>query len=299
MSSAWRVLQGRHGGVGGHVPEGHLPVQVGERDGAPVLPAGRRSSSDEGGQEAGYPHPAGRRGGGACVVERDQRLWDCRGIAHRQCCHPLHAARRSQTVHPGTGVLENRSTTPDPSCQFTLKNDFFLSSLGKNFLKAYYKASLKSESIIAVCVVNEFDKIQGFATGSITSVGFHKKLLLQNIFIFSIQGLLLLITKPRALFRLIKNLEKKSHPKDNGNYSELLSICLLPSLKGKGIGKELIKKYELEAKNKGCSRVALTTDYYNNENVIAFYKNTAYDVFYEFNAYPNRKMYKLIKKLDN
>ncbi len=178
-------------------------------------------------------------------------------------------------------------------------NDFFLSSLGKNFLKAYYKASLQSMSVIAVCVVDESDKIQGFATGSITSVSFHKRLLLQNFLIFSIQGLRLLFTKPKALYRLIKNLEKKTNPKDDGNYSELLSICLLPSLKGKGIGKKLIKEYEIEAANKGCSNIALTTDFYNNKDVTEFYKSTGYTIFYEFNAYPHRKMYKLIKKLDN
>lgn len=111
------------------------------------------------------------------------------------------------------------------------------------------------------------------------------------------QGLIILFSKPKAIIRLVNNLEKNTDKNDNGNYAELLSIGVLPDYNGQGIGKELIKKFEEEAKNKGCSEMALTTDFDKNSKVLEFYKSTGYEIYYEFITYPDRKMYKLKKNL--
>lgn len=177
-------------------------------------------------------------------------------------------------------------------------DDFFLTTLGYGFLKTYYCASLKTKDSIAVCAVNNKNEIVGFSIGCLKSKGFHKKLILNNFLKFSVQAAKILITKPKAIIRLMNNLEKESNQNDDGNYSELLSIAVSPDCKGLGIGKELIKAFELEAILKGSNRIALTTDFNLNDDVIAFYKKTGYEVFYEFITYPNRKMYKLIKELN-
>jgi ribosomal protein S18 acetylase RimI-like enzyme len=93
-------------------------------------------------------------------------------------------------------------------------------------------------------------------------------------------------------------MEKTKLIEDDGKYAELLSIAVTPNAKGLGIGRELIAHFESDAKARGCKKIALTTDYYNNDVVVAFYKKSGYKVFYEFTTYPNRKMYKLIKNLD-
>ena len=177
-------------------------------------------------------------------------------------------------------------------------DDFFLTSLGYGFLKTYYRASLKNKDSIAVCAVNDNDEIIGFSIGCLKSKGFHKKLILNNFFSFSLQAIKILITKPKAIIRLMNNLEKDSNQNDDGNYSELLSIAVSPECKGLGIGKELIKAFEAEAVLKGSKKIALTTDFNMNDDVIAFYRKTGYEVFYEFITYPTRKMYKLIKELN-
>jgi len=174
---------------------------------------------------------------------------------------------------------------------------FFLSSLGKRFLNAYYNAALKSTEAIAVCAVDDHEQIQGFATGCARSQGFHKRLILKNISKFLFQGLFILFTNPKALMRLIRNLDKISNENDDGNYAELISIGVSQSSKGLGVGKKLIKVFEEEAKRRGCQKITLTTDYYNNSEVVEFYFHSGYNVFYEFMAYPKRKMYKLIKDL--
>ncbi len=175
--------------------------------------------------------------------------------------------------------------------------DFFLSSLGERFLTTYYKSCLKSKESIAICATDENENIIGFSVGCQHSKGFHKKLIKQNFLPFMLQGISILFSNPKAIIRLSNNLGKNSNVEDNGNYAELLSIGVLPSHNGKGIGKELIAKFEEEAIKRGCAEMTLTTDFNENNKVLEFYKGTGYDIYYEFITYPNRKMYKLIKSL--
>ncbi len=177
-------------------------------------------------------------------------------------------------------------------------DDFFLTTLGYVFLKTYYSSALKSNDSIAVCAVNDNNEIVGFSIGCLKSKGFHKKLILNNFVKFSFQALKILLTKPKAIIHLLNNLEKESNQNDDGNYSELLSIAVSPDCKGLGIGKELIKAFEAQAILKGSKKIALTTDFNLNDDVIAFYRKRGYNVFYEFITYPNRKMYKLIKQVN-
>lgn len=175
---------------------------------------------------------------------------------------------------------------------------FFLSSLGKGFLKAYYKAALNSVKTIAVCATDEKGQILGFGTGGVQSKGYHKQLILHNLVTFMYQGVILLFKNPKALMRLAMNLDKISSDNDDGNYGELISIGITDTFQGLGVGRNLIKLFEDEARRRGCTRITLTADYYNNEDVVAFYMHSGYHVLYEFDTYPQRRMYKLIKNLD-
>jgi ribosomal protein S18 acetylase RimI-like enzyme len=93
------------------------------------------------------------------------------------------------------------------------------------------------------------------------------------------------------------NLNKSPNKNDKKDYAELLSIAVLPSLKGMGYGKLLLEKFEVRARNIGISSCVLTTDFYDNDGVIKFYKSNNYEIYYDFITYPNRRMYKMIKKL--
>jgi len=174
---------------------------------------------------------------------------------------------------------------------------FFLSSLGKRFLNAYYNAALKSDESIAVCAIDDDLQIQGFGTGCVISKGYHKRLIFKNLFTFLFQGIIILFSNPKALMRLFRNMDKITNKNDDGNYAELISIGVTHKCKGAGVGKALIKMFEGEAKSRGCKKITLTTDYYNNEEVVNFYLHSGYKIYYEFYTFPKRKMYKLIKDL--
>ena len=99
------------------------------------------------------------------------------------------------------------------------------------------------------------------------------------------------------MIRLLKNITKKSTPNDNGEYAELLSIGVATNQQRNGYGQQLILKTEEILRQKGCTRISLTTDSVDNLKAIAFYKNLGYRVLSKFITYPNREMLRLIKPL--
>jgi ribosomal protein S18 acetylase RimI-like enzyme len=176
--------------------------------------------------------------------------------------------------------------------------NFFLTTLGYSFLKTYYKSCSKNKEAISICAIdNETKKILGFAVGCLNSKGFNKKLIYSNLGAYFYQALILLFTKPLALIRLFRNLEKGNVLSDRGNYAELLSIGILPDQSGLGIGQNLLTIFENKVREKGVNTITLTTDADSNNNVLKFYKKIGYTVYYDFITFPNRKMLKLIKEL--
>lgn len=177
-------------------------------------------------------------------------------------------------------------------------NNFFLTSLGISFLKTYYSACLKHQHTIAFCAEDKQGNLIGFATGSSWAKGYHKSIFLNNTFSFLASLAFSILKRPQILIRLVKNLEKNENRNDTGEYAELLSIGVNPEYKGAGIGKELLTVFHGEVRKRGGGKVALTTDKYNNEAVLSFYKKAGYETFYEFKSYPQRVMYKLIAIID-
>ena len=176
--------------------------------------------------------------------------------------------------------------------------NFFLTTLGYSFLKTYYRSCAKSKDAISICATNQDDKkLLGFAVGCLNSAGFNKRLIFSNSLEYSYRAILLLFTKPIALFRLFKNLEKNNDKEDSGNYAELLSIGVLPDQNGFGIGQKLLVEFENQIKENGVNRITLTTDADSNDSVLRFYEKSGYSVYYDFVTFPNRKMLKLIKEL--
>lgn len=174
---------------------------------------------------------------------------------------------------------------------------FFLTSLGVAFLRLYYKAVIREKNSVALCAVDDSHHIIGFAVGTLRARGFHKSLLKHNILSFLCEGIRLCITKPAAIWRLVRNMEKNNSPLDDGDYAELLSIGVIGTNKGSGIGGLLSAAFESETKERGAKKVTLTTDVDDNGYVLAFYEKMGYTLFYEFVAFPDRTMYKLIKNI--
>lgn len=176
--------------------------------------------------------------------------------------------------------------------------DFFLTSLGEKFLTTYYR-SVKNEPDGLLLGAFKSGQLVGFCAACLQSKKFNTKLIQHHIFRFSLVGIQLLFTKPVALIRLFKNFTKSDpNVQDQGDYAELLSIAVDINAQGSGVGKTILLGLEKELEKKSCQQLSLTTDYFNNEKTIEFYKSLNYKIMYEFIAYPNRKMYRMIKHLN-
>ena len=175
---------------------------------------------------------------------------------------------------------------------------FFLTELGDHFLKVYYDC-VRKDSRGVLLGLYENGRLYGFAAATTFSKDFNKHLIKNNLLQFSLIGAWLLLTKVPALIRLFKNFSKTdSTTKDNGEYAELLSIGVSDKMQGKGIGKKLLIELENVMKSKGCQKLSLTTDFLDNEKAIGFYQALGYSKLYDFIAYPDRKMYRMIKKIN-
>lgn len=174
---------------------------------------------------------------------------------------------------------------------------FFLTGLGDHFLKVYYDCVRKDDNGILLGFFQD-GQLLGFCAATTIAKGFNVQLVKKNALKFSLISFRLMWTRIGALIRLLKNFSKSDSSLEyDGNYAELLSIGVLSNYHGLGIGKKLLLELEKEMKLKKVSKLSLTTDYDNNEKTINFYKALGYDIYYDFIAYPNRRMYRMIKSL--
>lgn len=168
---------------------------------------------------------------------------------------------------------------------------FFLTSLGKSFLKVFYKAFLKEPGILLV--LEDEGGVKGFAAGSRDNRSFFKKLLSNNLFGFAKAGIVIFFTKPLALKRLAQNAGKSEK---NLIFAELLSIATVKNTQG--YGKILLQEFEKEVAKENTEKlpISLTTDYYENDKTIRFYEDSGYEILEIFESYQKRKMYRFIKR---
>lgn len=176
---------------------------------------------------------------------------------------------------------------------------FFLSSLGSGFLKLYYKSILAYKDGVLL-VAKKNNEVIGFAAGSVLSFRFYYQIIRGNFVKYTIRGVGLLLTKPQKLLHVFKNMTKvSSNYNDTGLYSELISIGVNPNVQRSGAGRSLLRKFEEIIASKGGKIVSLTTDYYNNDKALSFYESLGYSVWYDFITYPDRRMFRMQKTLDN
>lgn len=166
---------------------------------------------------------------------------------------------------------------------------FFLTFLGKGFLRQLYKGFIehtKSDLILAV----EDKKVIGFCAFSEDLSGFYKYLIKKRLVYFAWYAIGAFFRKPKILFRLLRAFTYSSESKRDVSYIELSSIGVLPVEKNKGVGGALIKfMYELIDKEK-FEYIKLETDRDNNEGANCFYKKCGFELAHSYETPEGRGM---------
>lgn len=162
------------------------------------------------------------------------------------------------------------------------KNNFS-SSLGKKILSNYYKEYLL-ESPELFLILEKEEKVKGFVMGYYSGTSrarkkFEKKNKLKLIIKFMMNLIKLDKRALKKITALIKNkiMVDKFNKLEIKQEANLLSICVLEELRGKGASNLLIKRFE-EALLKKSKKVYALSTTKDNVGAIAFYKKNKFEV---------------------
>jgi len=159
---------------------------------------------------------------------------------------------------------------------------FFLTNLGKSVLTLFYESMINDPSCVAFGIKSN-NKLFGFQVSALKSESIYRRIFQQNFFRFVPYLFLRFLKNPFLLFRMIISYKSATeHKKPNDCNATLLSICVDPSLSGKGFGKELIKSLEAELIQKHLSCYCLTTDANNNFFTNQFYLKNGFVLYSDF-----------------
>lgn len=176
--------------------------------------------------------------------------------------------------------------------------NFFLTLLGRDFLKAMYYVFLMTPGNIFI-VQEDSDQIVGFAVGLMKSAKTDRALAVKFLprFVFPIIGAM--IRNPVVVFRrFIGKMLDRSDAYDTPEGTVMLrSIGVMPNFQGTGVARKLIETFEKFAKTRGACFIALTTDADDNERAIGFYSRQGFKIEKKFKQNESREMLLLIKQL--
>jgi ribosomal protein S18 acetylase RimI-like enzyme len=153
----------------------------------------------------------------------------------------------------------------------------FLSKLGLNFLKELYNAIGKQDST-KIFVAEADGNVCGFIAGTVCTHRLYKRVVFQNGYRFAFL-LLKFMFDVKMLGMLCETFYygfKKKNNISSSISSELLSISVDETFRGKGVGKKLVSELEFFFKNSGVKTYKVVTfsedrkanDFYHSCNFI-------------------------------
>jgi ribosomal protein S18 acetylase RimI-like enzyme len=150
---------------------------------------------------------------------------------------------------------------------------FFLSELGNDVLRVFYKSLLQDKKTLFYGVKNDGGLV-GFFVASLKPTGLYKRLFFKNISRFILPLFFSFWKNFSLLKRMITSASSSSKLEVSTTYpASLLSICVSPAHAGKGIGKILLTTLENELRLRKWHGYYLTTDANNNNSTNQFYLN--------------------------
>ncbi|MHA2098420.1 MAG: hypothetical protein ACW99A_07020 [Candidatus Kariarchaeaceae archaeon] len=197
--------------------------------------------------------------------------------------------------------------------------DYFLTYLGKSFLKLFYSGILNDERSIKLIALDKTNDVLGFGVGAVDPSGFYRRLLKHDWMKFSIVSIWAVIRKPIIIKRLIR---AKKYP---AMYPEGVDVALFMQLgislsknikalnafkkenkdwkniignkKNVGVGKAIAESFLSESRSRGVKKVILNTDK-DNISVNKLHESLGGIKTGEFTTPEGRQMYEYTVDLE-
>lgn len=166
---------------------------------------------------------------------------------------------------------------------------FFLTFLGKGFLKQLYKGFIDHDKS-GLIVAKIENRIVGILAYSEDLSGFYKYLIKTRLLPFAWYSFGAAIRKPSAMVRLIRAFLKPGETRREERYIELSSIGVDPKVKGQHIGSKMIDKLKDMFDSDKFLYINLETDAVNNEGINSFYIKNGFKLERSYETPEGRKM---------
>lgn len=176
---------------------------------------------------------------------------------------------------------------------------FFLTFLGKGFLKQLYRGFIRHSSSSLLTAVDDGGRVVGFAAYSENLSGFYKYLIKTRLFPFAWYSLIAFLKKPKVFMRLLRALTAPKRSERSESYAEISSIGVLPSENGKGIGTTLLQEITARTDFTKNAYIKLETDAENNEAANSFYVKNGFILADTYVTKEGRKMNEYRRTADN
>lgn len=167
---------------------------------------------------------------------------------------------------------------------------FFLTFIGKGFLKQMYSSYCAHSGSGLLVAIDEEGKTVGFLAFSENMSGLYKYMIKKKLLPFAWYSLGAFIRNPKVFMRLIRAFLKPSESKREENYVELASIGVSPVAKSSGIGTQLIDTLKKTVDFTKNAYVTLETDAENNDGANKFYSKNGFTLIREYATREGRKM---------
>ncbi|WP_411369053.1 GNAT family N-acetyltransferase [Pseudidiomarina salilacus] len=178
---------------------------------------------------------------------------------------------------------------------------FFLTLLGPRFLSKFYSIFIEHSSSSLIICEDDDNKVVGFAAYTITPDVFFNFMKKKHGAVLGTLMLPAILMHPlQTLRKVIRALKYRGDQTESmSGYALLSSIGVHPSVKGKGIGSQLINFMNNDLRAREVTAVYLTTDVHDNAATLAFYKKLGFSEHSQFTQSGEREMYRLTNTLDN
>lgn len=167
---------------------------------------------------------------------------------------------------------------------------FFLTFLGRGFLKTMYRAYCRYEKAGLLVAQDDGGKIIGFLAYAEDLSGLYKYMIRKELLAFAWYGAGAFLRKPGIFLRLVRAFLKPGESARKEAYVELASIGVLPTQKGMGIGSKLIDALKERVDLTRFAYITLETDALENDAANSFYKKNGFRLARTYETHEGRKM---------
>lgn len=166
---------------------------------------------------------------------------------------------------------------------------FFLTQLGEEFLQTLYIGYLE-DADSGIFVAEATGALTGFVAYSMDYPKFYRELIRNHIVKFLLCSVEAVIRHPSFAARLFRALWKSDDVTKSELYVELASICVSPTMNGRGIGTALVDHLKNRVDFSKYAFINLETDADGNEAVNQFYQKNGFRLALQYVTKEGRRM---------